>query len=109
LKAINIRHVEIHRQLVEVYGEGVMNEGSVRKWCHLFNGGRPSAHNEALSGHPSVITEDLKDRVDAQVRENSRFAIDEIHEVFPYVSQSVLYETVTVQLRHRNMAKDGDG
>jgi hypothetical protein len=35
--AKNIRPAEIHRQLVEVYGEGVMNEGNVRKWCRLFN------------------------------------------------------------------------
>jgi hypothetical protein len=32
---------------------------------------------------PSAITEDLKDRVDAHIRENRRFTIDELHEVFP--------------------------
>jgi hypothetical protein len=30
----------------------------------------------------SVIMKDLKDRVAVHVRENSRFTIDEIHEVF---------------------------
>jgi hypothetical protein len=45
---------------------------------------------------PSLITEDLKDRVDGHVRENRRFTIDKLHEVFPYVSRSVLYEIVTV-------------
>jgi hypothetical protein len=59
---------EIHRHLVKVYGEGVMNEGNVRKWCRLFNGGRTDVHNEARSGRPSVTIEDLKDRVDAHVR-----------------------------------------
>jgi hypothetical protein len=48
----------------------------------------------------------LKDRVDAHVCENRRFTIDELHKVFPYVSQSVLYvvETVRVQLRYSKMA-----
>jgi hypothetical protein len=39
----NIRPAKIYCRLVEVYGEGVMNEGNVRKWCHLFNGGRTRA------------------------------------------------------------------
>jgi hypothetical protein len=48
LNAKSIRPAEIHRKLVEVYGEGegVMNEGNVCKWCRLFNGGRTDVHNE---------------------------------------------------------------
>jgi hypothetical protein len=61
-------------------------------------------HNEVQSGRPPVITEDLKDKVDAHVRENRRFTTDELHEVFPYVSRTVLYESVTVQLQYRKMA-----
>jgi hypothetical protein len=38
LNAKNIRPAEIHRQLDKVHGEGVMNEGNVRKWCGSFNG-----------------------------------------------------------------------
>jgi hypothetical protein len=66
-------------------------------------GGRTDVHNEARSGRPSVITENLKDKVDAHVRDNRQFTTDELHEVFPYVSRSVLYETVTVQFRHRKI------
>jgi hypothetical protein len=33
----NFRPAETRLQLVEMYGEGVMNEGNVRKWCRLFN------------------------------------------------------------------------
>jgi hypothetical protein len=69
LNAKNICPAKIHRQLVEVCGDGVMNEGNVRKWCHLFNG-ETDVHNEARSGCLSVITEDLKDRVDADICEN---------------------------------------
>jgi hypothetical protein len=66
----NIRPAEINHQLVEMYGEGVMNEGNMHKWCCLFNKGRTDLHNEARSGCLSFITEDLKDRVDAHVCEN---------------------------------------
>jgi hypothetical protein len=36
-------------------------------------------HNEARSGRPSVITEDMKDRVDADVCKNGQFTADELH------------------------------
>jgi hypothetical protein len=86
LNAKNICPTEIHCQFVEVYGEGVMNKGNVRKWCCLFNGGGMDVHNEVQSGRLSGISEDLKDRVDAHILENRRFIIDELYEVFPYVS-----------------------
>jgi hypothetical protein len=43
LNAINVRPAEIHRQIVEVYGEDVMNKGNVRKWCRLFNSSVPAS------------------------------------------------------------------
>jgi hypothetical protein len=42
-------------------------EGNVCKWCCLFNGVWPDVQSKAQSGHPSVITRDLKDRVDPHV------------------------------------------
>jgi hypothetical protein len=69
----------------------------------LMGEGQMCTMKRARSGRPSVITEDLKNRVDVHVRENERFTIDELHEVFPYVLRSVLYETVTVQLRYRKI------
>jgi hypothetical protein len=36
LNAKNVRPAEIHRHIVEVYGEGAMKAGSVREWCRLF-------------------------------------------------------------------------
>jgi hypothetical protein len=46
LNAKNFRPVEIHRQIVEVCGEGAMNEGNVRKWCPLFNEGMINVYDE---------------------------------------------------------------
>jgi len=40
LKVKNVCYVEIHRQIVEMYGEGTKNEGNVRKWCWLFTKAR---------------------------------------------------------------------
>jgi hypothetical protein len=56
---------------------------------------------------PSVNTEDFKDRVDAHVHENRQFTNDELHEVFPCVYQSVLYETVTGQMIQKNLCQMG--
>ena len=39
LNTKNVRPAVIHRQIVEVYGEGTMNEGIVREWCRLFKDG----------------------------------------------------------------------
>jgi hypothetical protein len=100
LNAKNSSPAEIYRQIVEVYGEGVMNEESVRKWCRLFNSGRTNVHDEARSGRLSVITDELTKRVDDHIRANRRFTTDELHEAFPEVSHSVIYEIVIERLRY---------
>jgi hypothetical protein len=56
LNAQNFHAIDIHRQLTAVYGEGVMNESSVRMWCRMFNEGRTNVHYEERSGRPSLIT-----------------------------------------------------
>jgi transposase len=70
LNAQNVRAIDIHRQITAVYGEGVMNESSVRKWCRIFNEGRTNVHDEERSGRPSLNTEDLKNQIDEQIRQN---------------------------------------
>jgi hypothetical protein len=62
LNVQNVRPIQIYRQLIAVYGEGVMNESDVRKWCQMFNEGRTNVHTEQ-SGRLSLITEDLKNRI----------------------------------------------
>ena len=59
LQAENVRPSEIHRRLVTVYGEHVMNAASVRKWCTRFRNGRTDVHDAERSGRPSVITDAL--------------------------------------------------
>ena len=72
-----------HRHTVEVYGEGVTNEGNVRKWCRFFKEGRKNVRNEERRGHPSLVTDDLKQNLKARILENRRYKISELQELFP--------------------------
>jgi hypothetical protein len=45
---------EIHRQLVSVYGEDVMNRQNVAKWNREFEAGRSDVHDKIRSGRPDV-------------------------------------------------------
>ncbi|GBN54975.1 hypothetical protein AVEN_261493-1 [Araneus ventricosus] len=63
LNANNVKQTEIHRQLVEIYGENVMTDGMVRKWVRQFDDGRTNVHDEARSGRPSVVNDGLVAKV----------------------------------------------
>jgi len=103
LQAENVRPSEIHRRLVAVYGEHVMKEGSVRKWCTMFGNGRTDVHGAERSGRPSVITEALKQKVNGIIRENRHFTISEVYEQCPEVYPTVVYEIVTEHLQYRKI------
>ena len=90
LQTENVRPSEIHRRLVAVYVEHVMNAASVRKWCTMFRNGRTDVHDAERSGRPSVITEALKQKVNRVIRENRHFTISEVYEQ----SGSVSYNCV---------------
>jgi hypothetical protein len=98
LNAQNVGAIDIHRQLTAVYGEGAMNESSVRKWCRMFNEGRTNVHDEEGSGRPSLITEDLKNQTDEHIRQDRRSTLDELHEKFPQISRSLLHEILSKHL-----------
>ncbi|KDR07827.1 hypothetical protein L798_02648 [Zootermopsis nevadensis] len=46
LNARNVRPVDIHRHISEIYGENAMSDGMVRKWVHKFNEGRENVHDD---------------------------------------------------------------
>lgn len=98
--AKNLKPIEIYRQVCEVYGNNVMNESSVRKWCIQFKNGRTNVHDEEKSGRPSIVTDELVAKVDEKVRENRRFTITELSLCFPQVSRTLLFEIVTQRLRY---------
>ena len=95
LLARNNNAAEIHRQLCEVYGPNVMSYSKVRQWCRLFEEGR--------SGRPSVITDDLVEKVNTALRGNRRFTISELSLEFPQVSRSMIYDIVSEKLGYKKL------
>jgi transposase len=64
-----------------MYGKGVINEGNVRKWCRFFKEGGKNVRNEERRGHPSLVTDDLKEKLKAKTLEKSRRKISELQEI----------------------------
>ena len=48
--AKNIIAAEIHWQTVKVCGQGALNEGKVKKWCRLLQGGGTNVNDKQRSG-----------------------------------------------------------
>jgi len=86
IRFLNTRNVlpsEIHYQICQVYGDNAMSDGMVRKWVRMFNEGRENVHNEARSGRPSLVNDDLVRMVNARVRDDRRFTISGLSLQFP--------------------------
>ena len=47
----------------------------MHQWLHLFKSGRPNIHDEDRSGWPSVVSDELIQKIDEKVCENQRFTI----------------------------------
>jgi len=83
LKARNVLPSEIHHQICQVYGENAMSDGMVRKWVRMFNEGLENVHDEALSGRPSLVNDELVRKVNERVRDDRRFTISDLSLHFP--------------------------
>jgi len=62
IRILNTRNVlpsEIHHQICQLYGDNAMSVGMVRKWVRMFNVWRENMHDEARSGRPSLVNDDL--------------------------------------------------
>jgi len=86
---------EIHRQICQVYGDNAMSDGVVRKWVRMFNEGRQNVHDEARSGRPSLVNDDLVRKVNERVRDDRRFTISDLSLHFPHISRTLLYDIVS--------------
>ena len=67
LNARNVLPSEIHHQICQVYGDNAMSDGMVRKWLRMFNEGRENMHDEARSGQPCLVNDDLVRKVNKRV------------------------------------------
>lgn len=50
---------DIHHKLCALYGKNIVNDSTVRKWCHLFWNGRTNVHDEKISGWPPLVMDEL--------------------------------------------------
>ena len=95
LNARNVLPSEIHHQICEVYGDNAISDGMVRKWVRMFNEGRENVHDEARSGRPSLVNDDLVRKVNERLRDDRRFTISDLSLHFPQISRTLLYDIVS--------------
>ena len=70
LNARNVLPSEIHHQICQLYDDNAMSDGMVRKWVRMFNEGRENVHDEARSGRPSLVNDDLVRKVNKRVHDD---------------------------------------
>ena len=80
---------EIHHQTCQVYGDNAMSDGMVRKWVQMFNEGRENMHDEARSGRPSLVNDDLVCKVNERVHDDRHFTISDLSLHFPQISRTL--------------------
>ena len=79
-----------------MYGDNAMSDGMVRKWVRMFNEERENVHDEARSGRPSLVNDDLVRKVNERVRDDRRFTISDLSLHFPQISRNLLYDNAEV-------------
>jgi len=95
LNARNVLPSEIHHQICQLYGDNAMSDGMVRKWVRMFSEGRENVHDEARSGRPCLVNDDLVCKVNKRVREDRHFTISDLSLHFPQISRTLLYDIVS--------------
>jgi len=78
---------EIYHQMCQAYGDNAMSNGMVRKWVRICNEGQENVHDEARSGRPSLVNDDLLRKVNERVRDDRLFTISDLSLHFPQVSR----------------------
>jgi len=92
LNARNVLPSEIHHQICQVYGDNAMSDGMVRKLVRVFNEERENVHDEARSGRPSLVNDDLVRKVNERARDDRRFTISDLSLHFLQISRTLLYD-----------------
>jgi len=91
----NVLPSKIHHQICQVYGDNAMSDVMVRNWVRMFNEGRENVHDEARSGRPSLVNDDLVRKVNERLRDDRRFTISDLSLHFPHISRTLLHDTVS--------------
>ena len=61
----------------------------------MFNERREIVHDEARSGRPSLVNDDLMRKVNERVHDDRRFTISDLYLHFPQISRTLLYDIVS--------------
>jgi hypothetical protein len=85
LSAKGEHRAEIHNQIIAVCGE-VMNWQNVTKWCREFSKGRTDVHKEQSSSRPSLISDDLLQKIEREIHANQHGMVRDLHHFIPEVS-----------------------
>ena len=75
-----------------------MNRQNVTKWLCEFSEGRTDVHDEQRNGRPSLISDDLLQEIEGEIRANRRVTIRELDHVIPEVSKTTIHAAVTEKL-----------
>jgi len=103
LNARNVQPSEIHQQICQVYGDNAMSDGMVRKRVPIFNEGRQNVHDEARSGRPSLVNDDLVCKVNERVSDERCFTISDLSLHFPRISRTLIYDIVSSHLDYQKV------
>ena len=67
----------------------------------MLNEEQENVHDEARSGRPSLVNDDLLRKVNERVRDDRRFTISNLSLHFPQISRTLVYDTVSRHLGRR--------
>ena len=102
LNAKGERSAEIHKQIVDVFGN-IMNGQNVKKWCREFSEGRTDVHDDQRSGRPYLISDELLQDVEGENRANRSVTIRELNHIISEVSKTTIHEALTEKLGYRKL------
>ena len=102
LHAKKLKAVEIHKQLIEIYGETCISVQHVRKWCREFSKGRTDIHDERRSGRPS-ISDEVVAKIERILLEDRRITIRELAAQVPEVSEKSIDTILTERLGYHKV------
>jgi hypothetical protein len=80
-----------------------MNRQNVTKWCHGFSEGRTDVQDEQRSDRPSLISDDILQGNEGDIRANRRVKIRELHHIIPEVFKTTIHEAVSEKLSYRKL------
>jgi hypothetical protein len=70
----------------------------VTKWWLEFSEGRTDVHDEKRSVRPSLVSDDILQKIQREILANRRGTIRELHHIISEVSKITIHEAVTDKL-----------